>query len=96
MLGMLSDPLDAAKQAESETLRMRAAGASADAVKFARAQQAPGCRPSTTRLLMRESLTEFGGDEQHARVALPLLSSMKFANEALYGKEDAKRTSTSS
>ena len=37
MLGMLSDPLDAAKQAESETLRMRAAGASADAVKFARA-----------------------------------------------------------
>ena len=45
---------------------------------------------------MRESLTEFGGDEQHARVALPLLSSMKFANEALYGKEDAKRTSTSS
>ena len=49
MLGMLSDPLDAAKQAESETLRMRAAGASADAVKFARAQQAPGCRPSTTR-----------------------------------------------
>ena len=95
MLGMLSDPLDAAKQAESETLRMRAAGASADAVKFARAQQAPGLS-TIDNPLMRESLTEFGGDEQHARVALPLLSSMKFANEALYGKEDAKRTSTSS
>ncbi|MDN7492129.1 hypothetical protein QZM35_30845 [Burkholderia sp. AU45274] len=91
MLGMLSDPLDAAKQAESETLRMRAAGASADAVKFARAQQAPGLSTIDNLALMRESLTEFGGDEQHARVALPLLSSMKFANEALYGKEDAKK-----
>ncbi|WP_342703369.1 hypothetical protein OHZ10_00835 [Burkholderia arboris] len=90
MLGMLSDPLDAAKQAESETLRMRAQGASADAVKFARAQQARGQSTIDNLALMRESLTALGGDEQHARVALPLMSSMKFANEALYGKDDAK------
>ncbi|MEN2473892.1 hypothetical protein [Burkholderia sp. GS2Y] len=90
MLGMLSDPLDAAKQAESETLRMRAQGASADAVAFARAQQFQGQSTVDNLALMRKSLTELGGDEQHARVMMPLLSSMKFANEALYGKDDAK------
>ncbi|VWD50018.1 membrane protein [Burkholderia lata] len=91
MLGMLSDPLDTAKQAESETLRMRAAGASADAVKFARAQQAYGLSTIDNLSLMRESLSAVGGDEQRARVAMPVLENMKFANEALFGKEDAKK-----
>ncbi|VWD56358.1 membrane protein [Burkholderia lata] len=91
MLGMFSEPLDAAKQAESETLRMRAAGASADAVKFARAQQAYGLSTIDNLSLMRESLSAVGGDEQRARVAMPVLEAMKFANEALFGKEDAKK-----
>ncbi|VWD22538.1 membrane protein [Burkholderia lata] len=91
MLGMLSEPLNAAKQAESETLRMRAAGASADAVKFARAQQAYGLSTIDNLNLMRESLSAVGGDEQRARVAMPVLEAMKFANEALFGKEDAKK-----
>ncbi|OJA88428.1 phage tail tape measure protein [Burkholderia ubonensis] len=91
MFGMLSEPLDLAKQAESETLRMRAQGASADAVKFARAQQAYGQSTIDNLSLMRESLSALGGDEQHARVAMPMLANMKFANEALFGAEDAKK-----
>ncbi|KVX84555.1 phage tail tape measure protein [Burkholderia ubonensis] len=91
MFGMLSEPLDIAKQAESETLRMRAQGASADAVKFARAQQAYGQSTIDNLSLMRESLSALGGDEQHARVAMPMLANMKFANEALFGAEDAKK-----
>ncbi|KWD75366.1 hypothetical protein [Burkholderia ubonensis] len=91
MFGMLSEPLDLAKQAESETLRMRAAGASADAVKFARAQQAYGLSTVDNLGLMRESLSAVGGDEQRARAIMPMLENMKFANEALFGKEDAKK-----
>ncbi|SDQ70559.1 hypothetical protein SAMN05443026_1519 [Burkholderia orbicola] len=90
MFGMLSEPLDVAKQAESETLRLRAQGASADAVTFARAQQVGGQSVVDNLALMRESLSALGGDEQRARVALPMLANMKSANEALFGKDDAK------
>ncbi|MXN77200.1 hypothetical protein GR157_20975 [Burkholderia sp. 4701] len=91
MFGMLSEPIDAAKQAESETLQIRAMGASADAVKFARAQQAYGQSTIDNLSLMRESLAEVGGDEARAKVAMPLLADMKFANEALYGKDEGKK-----
>ncbi|CAB3758551.1 membrane protein [Burkholderia sp. MSh2] len=90
MFGMLSKPLDAAKQAESETLRMRAQGASADAVKFARTQQVSGQSTSDNLTLMRESLSALGGDEQRARVMIQTVAEMKSANEALYGKDEAK------
>lgn len=90
MFGMLSEPLDVAKQAESETLRLRAQGASADAVKFARAQQIGGQSLVDNLALMRESLSALGGDEQRARVVMPMLANMKSANEALFGKDDAK------
>ncbi|MBR8073934.1 hypothetical protein KDW23_28520 [Burkholderia cenocepacia] len=90
MFGMLSEPLDVAKQAESETLRLRAQGASADAVTFARTQQVGGQSVVDNLALMRESLSALGGDEQRARVALPMLANMKSANEALFGKDDAK------
>ncbi|MDY7807616.1 hypothetical protein U0E23_34895 [Burkholderia stagnalis] len=91
MFGMLSEPIDAAKQAESETLRIRAMGASADAVKFARAQQAYGQSTVDNLTLMREALAEVGGDEARAKVAMPLLADMKFANESLYGKDEGKK-----
>ncbi|RQR60896.1 hypothetical protein DIE18_14450 [Burkholderia sp. Bp9125] len=91
MFGMLSEPIDAAKQAESETLRIRAMGASADAVKFARAQQAYGQSTIDNLTLMRESLAEVGGDEARAKVTMPLLADMKFANESLYGKDEGKK-----
>ncbi|SPU95821.1 hypothetical protein [Burkholderia cenocepacia] len=90
MFGMLSEPLDVAKQAESETLRLRAQGASADAVTFARAQQVGGQSVVDNLALMRESLAALGGDEQRARVVMPMLANMKSANEALFGKDDAK------
>ncbi|AOJ20400.1 hypothetical protein WJ11_13055 [Burkholderia cenocepacia] len=90
MFAMLSEPLDVAKQAESETLRLRAQGASADAVTFARTQQVGGQSVVDNLVLMRESLSALGGDEQRARVALPMLANMKSANEALFGKDDAK------
>ncbi|HHL4079625.1 hypothetical protein [Burkholderia sola] len=90
MFGMLSEPLDVAKQAESETLRLRAQGTSADAVNFARAQQIGGQSVVDNLALMRESLSALGGDEQRARVALPMLANMRSANEALFGKDDAK------
>ncbi|MBN3820961.1 hypothetical protein G3N57_32425, partial [Paraburkholderia sp. Se-20369] len=91
MFGMLSEPIDASKQAESETLRIRAMGASADAVKFARAQQAYGQSTIDNLTLMREALAEVGGDEARAKVTLPLLADMKFANESLYGKDEGKK-----
>ncbi|KML46408.1 membrane protein [Burkholderia cepacia] len=90
MFGMLSEPLDAAKQAESETLRMQAQGASADAVKFARAQQVDGQSTIDNLASMRESLSALGGDEQRARVVFRTVANMKSANEALFGKDDAK------
>ncbi|WP_126285007.1 hypothetical protein [Burkholderia stagnalis] len=91
MFGMLSEPLNAAKQAESETLQIRAMGASADAVKFARAQQAYGQSTIDNLSLMRQSLAEVGGDEQRAKTTMPLLADMKFANESLYGKDEGKK-----
>ncbi|HDR9048595.1 TPA: hypothetical protein QDA94_002820 [Burkholderia vietnamiensis] len=92
ILGDLHDTLDESKKAENEAMRIKALGlgehATADAVKYARAMKMYGVSTSDNLTMMRDSLTIFA-DEHHAQMVMPTLSKMKFANEAMFGAEDA-------
>ncbi|KVA09063.1 hypothetical protein [Burkholderia ubonensis] len=93
MRGMLPGPLDAAKEAESAALRIRALGGSADVVKFARAMKVSGQSTTDNLNVMHDALKELG-NEQEAMLAAPTMSKVKAANAALFGAEDAKANDT--
>lgn len=92
VLGDLRDTLDESKKFEAEAMRIRALGlgdhASADAAKYARAMQQYGTSTTDNVLMMRDALSIFA-DEHHAQMVMPTLAKMKFANDAMYGGEDA-------
>ncbi|KVD29298.1 hypothetical protein [Burkholderia ubonensis] len=78
-----------AKDAETATLRLRLAGASDDAVKFARELKVPG-RSATDNLNLTYELQKELDNEQLVKIALPTLSKLKSANAALFGEDEAK------
>ncbi|MFX1735411.1 hypothetical protein PXJ20_02175 [Paraburkholderia sp. A1RI_3L] len=92
VLGDLRGTLDESKKFEAEAMRIRALGlgdhASADAAKYARAMKQYGTSTTDNVLMMRDALTIFA-DEHHAQMVMPTLAKMKFANEAMFGGEDA-------
>ncbi|AHI66587.1 phage tail tape measure protein [Burkholderia thailandensis] len=90
VLGGLDGTLDEAKKAQNENARIQALGlgeqATRDAEKFARNMKVYGSSYTDNLTMMRDSMTIFA-DEHHAQMAAPILSQMKFANEAMYGAE---------
>ncbi|MDR9048901.1 phage tail tape measure protein [Burkholderia multivorans] len=92
LFGDLRETIDESKKAESEEMRIRALGlgdhASEDAKKYARAMNVYGVSTTDNLTMMRDALTIFA-DEHHAQMVMPTLAKMKFANEAMFGAEDA-------
>ncbi|MCU9956863.1 hypothetical protein OEJ37_26220 [Burkholderia sp. BKH01] len=92
MLGGLGGTLDEAKKMTNERARITALGlgdqATQDAEKYVRAMKMMGVSTSDNMTLMRDALSIFA-DEHHAQMVMPTLAKMKFANEALFGAEDA-------
>ena len=92
MLGDMRESLDESKKYEIEVMRIKALGlgdhASADAARYARAMKVYGTSTTDNVTMMRDALTIFA-DEHHAQMVMPTLSKMKFANEAMFGAEDA-------
>ncbi len=91
-LGSVSHTLGEAKQTQTEVQRIHALGLgkaiSADAVRFAQGMQTVGTSTAENLTLVRDAMTVFA-DLPHAKLVAPTLAKMKFANEALYGGEDA-------
>ncbi|WLE59288.1 hypothetical protein GIY62_00855 [Burkholderia plantarii] len=92
LLGDLGETLDQSKIAENEAMRIKALGlgdhATEDSIKYARAMKTYGVSTTDNLTMMRDALTIFA-DEHHAQMVMPTLSKMKFANEAMFGGEDA-------
>ncbi|MBO1852078.1 hypothetical protein ABEG10_00865 [Burkholderia cenocepacia] len=92
VLGGLGGTLDEAKKMTNERARITALGlgdqATHDAEKYVRAMNMMGVSTSDNMTLMRDALSIFA-DEHHAQMVMPMLAKMKFANEALFGAEDA-------
>jgi hypothetical protein len=88
----LDGTIDQSKKFEGEANRIKALGlgdqATEDAAKYARAMKQYGTSTTDNVLLMRDALSIFA-DEHHAQMVMPTLAKMKFANEALYGGEEA-------
>lgn len=86
----LSKPMNEAKRYQTEMTRVASLGlgdkATQDAVKFAKAMKTYGTSTTENLELMRDAMTVFA-DEHHAEWAAPMLSKMKFANQAMYGNE---------
>jgi hypothetical protein len=87
---MFKAPLDEAKKFQNEVERFRSLGlgdkVTTDAVKFASGMDTYGTSIRENLGLLRDAQTVFG-DFQEAKMVVPLLSKMKFANAALYGDE---------
>ncbi|XHO68841.1 hypothetical protein BCC1697_005327 [Burkholderia gladioli] len=92
VFGDLRETLGDAKEAETEGMRIRALGlgdhASNDAIKYARGLKTYGVSSNDNLTMMRDALTIFA-DEHHAQMVMPTLAKMKFANDAMFGAEDA-------
>ncbi|PQP12612.1 hypothetical protein C5615_30170 [Burkholderia cepacia] len=92
ILGDLAGTLDEAKKMQNERARITAFGlgdqATKDAEKYVRAMNTMGVSTSDNMTLMRDALSIFA-DEHHAQMVMPTLSKMKFANDTLFGAEDA-------
>ncbi|MGS1048470.1 phage tail tape measure protein [Burkholderia glumae] len=92
VLGDLRETLGDAKDAETEGMRIRALGlgdhASNDAIKYVRGLKTYGVSSNDNLTMMRDALTIFA-DEHHAQMVMPTLAKMKFANDAMFGAEDA-------
>ncbi|KUY95476.1 hypothetical protein WS50_29325 [Burkholderia territorii] len=88
----MRETLDEAKKMMNERARITALGlgdvATRDAEKYARAMKQMGVSTSDNMTLIRDALSIFA-DEHHAQMVMPTLAKMKFANEALFGAEDA-------
>lgn len=88
----LTRPMAEGKHSANEELRIGALGlgdqATADAVKFAKGMKTYGTSMTENLGLMRDAITVFS-DVHHAELVTPMLAKMKFANEAVFGSEDA-------
>ncbi|ARK89944.1 hypothetical protein BOC42_15095 [Burkholderia pseudomallei] len=91
-LGDLREALDETKKIQNERARITALGlgdqATKDAEKYVRSMKMMGMSTSDNMTLMRDALSIFA-DEHHAQMVMPTLARMKFANEAMFGAEDA-------
>lgn len=91
-LGDLREALDETKKIQNEHARITALGlgdqATKDAEKYVRSMKMMGVSTSDNMTLMRDALSIFA-DEHHAQMVMPTLAKMKFANEAMFGAEDA-------
>ncbi len=91
-LSKINPTLGEAKDVETEQQRIRALGlgeaTSNEAIQFATNAKTIGVSQAEKLTLMRDALSVFG-DLPHAKLVLPTLAKMKFANEVLYGSEDA-------
>ncbi|MDE3330361.1 hypothetical protein LRY16_31165, partial [Burkholderia pseudomallei] len=91
-LGDLREALDETKKIQNERARITALGlgdqATKDAEKYVCSMKMMGVSTSDNMTLMRDALSIFA-DEHHAQMVMPTLAKMKFANEAMFGAEDA-------
>ncbi|WP_310631565.1 hypothetical protein [Paraburkholderia sp.] len=92
IFGDLHESLDQAKEYQRETMRIKALGlgdhASANAVKYASSMNTYGVSTNDNMVMMRDALSIFA-DEHHAQMVMPTLAKMKFANDSMFGAEDA-------
>ncbi|WP_157288516.1 phage tail tape measure protein [Uliginosibacterium gangwonense] len=83
-------PLDEAKKFQGERTRIAALGlgtaATKEAEEYARAMKVIGTSTTDNMTLVRDATTIFA-DTHHAKMVAPMLAKMKFANEAVFGKE---------
>ncbi len=90
-LHLLSGPLHETKQIERENTRIEALGfnkeITTEAQSFAHNIKTTGTSITENLELMRDAMSIFG-DLHHAKLVLPTIAKMKFANEALYGGEE--------
>ncbi|MFL9888980.1 hypothetical protein PQR66_38575 [Paraburkholderia agricolaris] len=90
MLGDMRESLDEAKKVQNERGRITALGLGAHATKdaeaYVRTMNARGTSLAEKMTLMRDSMSIFA-DEHHAQMAMPTLTKMKFANEAMFGAD---------
>ncbi|RAS17398.1 phage tail tape measure protein [Paraburkholderia bryophila] len=90
MLGDMHESLDEAKKVQNERGRITALGlgerATKDAEAYVRSMKTVGTSLSDKMTLMRDGMSIFA-DEHHAQMAMPTLTKMKFANEAMFGGE---------
>ena len=88
----------AAGEFQTEVARFKGLGLgdkmNSDAVKFVRGMDTIGTSLTENMVLFKDAQTVFrdSGTLDHAKMVTPLLSDMKFATEALYGKEAAAGT----
>lgn len=92
IFGDLHESLDQAKEYQREAMRIKALGlgdhASANAVKYASSLNTYGVSANDNMVMMRDALSIFA-DEHHAQMVMPTLAKMKFANDSMFGAEDA-------
>ncbi|RQM46514.1 hypothetical protein EHZ19_18520 [Paraburkholderia bannensis] len=92
IFGDLHESLDQAKEYQREAMRIKALGlgdhASANAVKYASSMNTYGVSTNDNMVMMRDALSIFA-DEHHAQMVMPTLAKMKFANDSMFGAEDA-------
>lgn len=90
LAAIFKGPLEEAKKFQNETERFRSLGlgekVTSDAVQFAKGMDTYGTSIRENLGLLRDAQTVFG-DFHEAKMVVPLLSRMKFANAALYGDE---------
>ncbi|KAG0009554.1 hypothetical protein BGZ81_003330, partial [Podila clonocystis] len=90
-LHVLRAPLHEGKQAELENTRIEALGFGKDiaseAQAFARNLHTTGTSIVENLALMRDAMSIFA-DLHHAKLVVPTIAKMKFANEALFGSEE--------
>ncbi|MFP3794705.1 phage tail tape measure protein [Paraburkholderia sp. SIMBA_027] len=92
IFGDLHESLDQAKEYQREAMRIKALGlgdhASTNAVKYASSLNTYGVSTNDNMVMMRDALSIFA-DEHHAQMVMPTLAKMKFANDSMFGAEDA-------
>lgn len=83
-------PIEESKRTDVEENRIASLGlgkhATEEAVQYAKAMKTFGTSTLDNLTLMRDGITAFA-DVHHAKMVAPILSQMKFVNEALYGQE---------
>lgn len=89
-LSMLKGPLEEAKKFQTETAKFASLGFGDDvtsqAVKFASGMKTIGTSATENLALVSDAMAVFK-DLHHAEFAAPIMAKMKFANEAVFGKE---------
>jgi hypothetical protein len=86
----MQKPINESKRVDVEQNRIASLGlgkdATEEAIKYAKAMKTFGTSTLDNLTLVRDGVTAFA-DVHHAKIVAPMLSKMKFANEAMYGNE---------